>query len=53
MISHRALARACIGGAVDRLGMALGEVIWNPAPLCHISAYVSLLRGRCTPAGKP
>jgi fatty-acyl-CoA synthase len=43
VVSHRALARACVGGAVDRLGMALGEVIWNPAPLCHISAYVSLL----------
>jgi acyl-CoA synthetase (AMP-forming)/AMP-acid ligase II len=43
LISHRALARACINGAVDRLGMDLGEVIWNPAPLCHISAYVALL----------
>ena len=43
VISHRALSLACVNGAVDRLGMALGEVIWNPAPLCHISAYVALL----------
>lgn len=43
VISHRALISTAFAGAIDRIGVGHDEVIWNPAPLCHVSAYVSLL----------
>lgn len=40
---HRALVTTCIRGAVDRLGLKKDDVIWNPAPICHVSAFVSII----------
>jgi fatty-acyl-CoA synthase len=43
LVGHRALVRSAVAGLVDRVGMSGTDVIWSPAPLCHIGAYMALL----------
>jgi fatty-acyl-CoA synthase len=49
LLSHRALLTAA-AESYDRLGITREDVIWNPAPLCHVSAYVALLGALVTGA---
>ena len=42
-ITHEALSRTSAVTAADKLGLAPGDCIWNPAPMFHISAFVALL----------
>ena len=51
MLSHRSLIRTCTSAAIERIGLRRHDVIWNPAPLFHVSAFVSLigaLKSGCT-----
>lgn len=43
LMSHKALVGTCIAGAVDRLGLKQSDIIWNPAPICHVSAFVAII----------
>ena len=43
MLTHRALMASALGASVERLGLGRDDVIWNPAPMCHVSAFVTLL----------
>lgn len=42
VLSHRALLTAA-AEAYERMAIRTDDVVWNPAPLCHVSAYVAML----------
>lgn len=42
VLSHAALLTAALE-AYGRMGIQEEDVVWNPAPLCHVSAYVAML----------
>jgi fatty-acyl-CoA synthase len=48
--SHRALVVTALAGMVGRMGMTAEDVVWSPAPLCHIGAYVALVGAFATGA---
>lgn len=50
LLSHRSVVSTCLRAAVERLGLGPNDVIWNPAPMCHISAFVSLIGALATGA---
>ncbi|MER2535137.1 MAG: class I adenylate-forming enzyme family protein [Rhizobiaceae bacterium] len=50
VLLHEGLTTSCIRAAVDRLAMTEADVIWNPAPMCHISAFVALIGSLATGA---
>lgn len=50
LISHSAVVKTCSQGALSKLELVHDDKIWNPAPLCHISAYVSLVGSLVTGA---
>jgi fatty-acyl-CoA synthase len=41
--THHALVATGVLGMVGRMGMTADDVVWSPAPLCHIGAYVALI----------
>jgi len=41
--SHRALVVTGVVAMVGRMGVTAEDVVWSPAPLCHIGAYVALI----------
>ena len=49
-VTHRALVTTGVGGMLGRLGMTAEDVVWSPAPLCHIGAYVALVGAFATGA---
>lgn len=48
LTSHRALVTTCALGMVGRLGMTADDVVWSPAPLCHIGAHMALVGALAT-----
>ena len=48
--THHALVVTGVVGMVGRMGMTADDVVWSPAPLCHIGAYVALLGAFATGA---
>ena len=45
---HRALVVTGVAGMLGRMGMTGADVVWSPAPLCHIGAYVALVGALAT-----
>ena len=43
LTTHRGLVENGILGMVGRMEMTADDVVWSPAPLCHIGAYVALV----------
>ncbi len=48
--THHALVVTGVLGMVGRMGMTADDVVWSPAPLCHIGAYVALIGAFATGA---
>lgn len=42
-LSHGALLHGAVFGVVDRLGTGQADVVWSPAPLCHVGSITAFL----------
>jgi acyl-CoA synthetase (AMP-forming)/AMP-acid ligase II len=49
-VTHHALVVTGVVAMVGRMGMTADDVVWSPAPLCHIGAYVALVGAFATGA---
>jgi fatty-acyl-CoA synthase len=45
-LAHRALIATASAGMIGRIRMTAADVVWSPAPMCHIGSFVALI-GAC------
>jgi acyl-CoA synthetase (AMP-forming)/AMP-acid ligase II len=45
-LAHRALIATASAGMIGRIRMTIADVVWSPAPMCHIGSFVALI-GAC------
>jgi fatty-acyl-CoA synthase len=43
MLAHRALITTAAAGMIGRIQMTSADVVWSPAPMCHIGSFVALI----------